>query len=111
MDANVWLPVLVLGLPFASFVLLAVVAPLRRAGGAAGAVSIAAIVAAFLGAVVVWGEGLGSEATGSWIPGDEGPTATVGLLVDPLSNATLVVVTAVSLLGQLYSLGNLHAQP
>ena len=53
MDANVWLPILVLGLPFASFVLLAVVAPLRRAGGAAGAVSIAAIAAAFLGAVVV----------------------------------------------------------
>src|SRR3989454_8411942 len=61
MDANVWLPVLVLGLPFASFVLLAVVAPLRRAGGAAGAVSIAAIAPAFLVAVLVWGEGLGSE--------------------------------------------------
>src|SRR5437899_4400180 len=108
MDANVWLPVLVLGLPFASFVLLAVVAPLRRAGGAAGAVSIAAIVAAFLVAVVVWGEGLGSEATWSWIPGDEGPTATVGLLVDPLSNAMLVLVTLVSLLVQIYSLGYLH---
>src|SRR5439155_1024885 len=80
MDANVWLPVLVLGLPFASFVLLAVVAPLRRAGGAAGAVSIAAIAAAFLVAVLVWGEGLGSEATWSWIPADEGPTATVGVL-------------------------------
>src|SRR3989454_10168207 len=108
MDANVWLPVLVLGLPFASFVLLAVVAPLRRAGGAAGAVSIAAIVAAFLVAVVVWGEGLGSEATWSWIPGDEGPTATVGVLVDPLSNAMLVLVTLVSLLVQIYSLGDLH---
>src|SRR5213083_2187660 len=108
MDATVWLPVLVLGLPFASFVLLAVVAPLRRAGRAAGAVSIAAIAAAFLGAVLVWGEGLGSEATWSWIPADEGPTATVGVLVDPLSNAMLVLVTLVSLLVQIYSLAYLH---
>src|SRR3989449_5751548 len=108
MDANVWLPVLVLGLPFASFVLLAVVAPLRRAGGAAGAVSIAAIAPAFLVAVLVWGEGLGSEATWSWIPADEGPTATVGVLVDPLSNAMLVLVTLVSLLVQIYSLAYLH---
>src|SRR5881409_1012537 len=108
MDANVWLPVLVLGLPFGSFVLLAVVAPLRRAGGAAGAVSIAAIAAAFLVAVLVWGEGLGSEATWSWIPADEGPTATVGVLVDPLSNAMLVLVTLVSLLVQIYSLAYLH---
>src|SRR5213593_2270324 len=108
MDANVWLPVLVLGLPFGSFVLLAVVAPLRRAGGAAGAVSIAAIAPAFLVAVLVWGEGLGSEATWSWIPADEGPTATVGVLVDPLSNAMLVLVTLVSLLVQIYSLAYLH---
>src|SRR2546427_650718 len=108
MDANVWLPVLVLGLPFASFALLAVVAPLRRAGGPAGAVSIAAIAAAFLVAVLVWGEGLGSEATWSWIPADEGPTATVGVLVDPLSNAMLVLVTLVSLLVQIYSLAYLH---
>src|SRR5881398_409600 len=92
MDANVWLPVLVLGLPFASFVLLAVVA----------------IAAAFLVAVLVWGEGLGSEATWSWIPADEGPTATVGVLVDPLSNAMLVLVTLVSLLVQIYSLAYLH---
>src|SRR5207244_13466980 len=97
MDANVWLPVLVLGLPFASFVLLAVVAPLRRAGGAAGAVSIAAIAPAFLVAVLVWGEGLGSEATWSWIPAEEGPAATVGVLVDPDSNAMRVPVTVVSL--------------
>src|SRR6059036_1187108 len=111
MDANVWLPVLVLGLPFASFVLLAVVAPLRRAGGAAGAVSIAAIAPAFLVAVLVWGEGLGSEATCSWIPADEGPTATVGVLVDPVSNAMLVLVTLVSLLVQVYSLAYLHDEP
>src|SRR5213592_103244 len=108
MDATVWLPVLVLGLPFASFVLLAVVAPLRRAGRAAGAVSIAAIAVAFLGALVVWREGFNGEATWAWIPADEGPTATVGVLVDPLANAMLVLVTLVSLLVQIYSLAYLH---
>src|SRR5437867_4254185 len=108
MDATVWLPVLVLGLPFASFVLLAVVAPLRRAGRAAGAVSIAAIAAAFLGAVLVWSVGFTREATWTWIPADDGPTATVGVLVDPLANAMLVLVTLVSLLVQIYSLAYLH---
>src|SRR6059036_2486872 len=108
MDATVWLPVLVLGLPFASFVLLAVVAPLRRAGRAAGAVSIAAIAAAFLGAVLVWSEGFTREATWTWIPADEGPTATVGVLLDPLANAMLVLVTLVSLLVQIYSLAYLR---
>src|SRR5438552_3379168 len=108
MDAIVWLPVLVLALPFASFVLLSVVAPLRRAGRAAGAVSIAAIAAAFLGAAHVWNEGFVREATWDWIPADEGPTATVGVLVDPLSNAMLVLVTLVSLLVQIYSLAYLH---
>src|SRR3989442_13531349 len=108
MDAGVWPPVLVLGLPLASCVLLAVVAPLRRAGGAAGAVSIAAIAAALLVAVLVWGEGLGSEATWTWIPADEGPTGTVGVLVDPLLNAKLVLGTLLSLLLQIYSFGYPH---
>ncbi|OLB03514.1 MAG: hypothetical protein AUH14_13120, partial [Candidatus Rokubacteria bacterium 13_2_20CM_69_15_1] len=107
MSAVVWLPLLVLGVPFASFVLLAVVAPLRRAGRVAGGVSIGAIAVAFLGALVVWREGFSNEATWVWIPADEGPMATVGLLVDPLANAMLVLVTLVSLLVQLYSLAYL----
>src|SRR2546430_17464688 len=97
MDATVWLPVLVLGLPFTSFVLLAVVAPLRRAGRAAGAVSIAAIAAAFVGAVLAWSEEFTREATWTWIPADEGPTATGRVLVDPLAHPMLVLVTAVLL--------------
>ena len=52
MPPPVWLPLLVLALPFANFVLLAVVAPLRRAGRAAGAVGIAAVAAALAGALV-----------------------------------------------------------
>src|SRR5206468_8780709 len=44
----------------------------------------------------------------AWIPADEGPTATVGVLLDPLSNAMLVLVTLVSLLVQIYSLAYLR---
>jgi len=105
--ALVWLPLLVLALPFASFVLLAVVAPLRRAGRAAGAVGIAAVAAALAGALVIWLEGFRTTATWAWLPGDGGPMATVGLLVDPVANAMLVLVTLVSLLVQVYSLAYL----
>ena len=108
MRVIVWLPLLVLALPFAAFVLLAVLAPLRRAGRLAGGVSIAAMAAALAGALVVWSEGFRSDATWVWIPADDGPMATVGLLVDPLANAMLVLVTLVSLLVQVYSLGYLH---
>ncbi len=106
----VGLPLLVLTLPFASFLLLAVVAPVRRAGRVAGGVSIAAVAAALAGALVAWSEGFQSDPTWVWIPADGGPMATVGLLVDPLSNAMLVLVTLVSLLVQVYSLGYLHAE-
>ncbi len=102
------LPLLVLALPFASFVLLAVVAPLRRAGRLAGGVSIAAIALACVAALVVWSGGYAGAPTWTWIPADGGPMATVGLLVDPLSTAMLVLVTLVSLLVQVYSLAYLH---
>ncbi|MGH7276802.1 MAG: NADH-quinone oxidoreductase subunit L [Candidatus Rokuibacteriota bacterium] len=108
MDSALSLPLLVLGLPFAAFVALAVVAPLRRAGRLAGGVSIAATGAALLCALVVWSDGTRADATWAWIPADEGPMATVGLLVDPLSSAMLVLVTLVSLLVQVYSLAYLH---
>src|SRR5881628_1916393 len=98
---------LVVLLPFVAFVLLAVVVPLRRRGQAAGAVSIAAIAVAFLAALFsrfVW-KGDAHVQTWAWIPADEGPTATVGVLLDPLSNAMLVLV---SLLVQIYSLAYLR---
>jgi NADH-quinone oxidoreductase subunit L len=108
MDGALSLPLLVLGLPFAAFLALALVAPLRRAGRLAGGVSIAASGAALLCALVVWSDGTRADATWAWIPADGGPMATVGLLVDPLSSAMLVLVTLVSLLVQVYSLAYLH---
>ncbi|MBI4637414.1 MAG: NADH-quinone oxidoreductase subunit L [Candidatus Rokubacteria bacterium] len=103
--------VLVLALPFCAFLLLAVVPPLRRRGRAAGAVGIAAIAAALFAAFAVSREGGRHEASWAWIPADGGPVATVGVLVDELSMAMLVLVTLVSLLVQIYSLDYLAAEP
>jgi len=101
----------VLGLPFASFAAIALVRPLRQAGRLAGWLSIAAIACAFLGALVVWGSAPGTEALWGWIPGDEEPMVTVGVLLDDLSAAMLVLVTLVSLLVQVYSLAYLADEP
>jgi len=101
----------VLGLPFASFAAIALVRPLRQAGRLAGWLSIAAIACAFLGALVVWGSAPGTEALWGWIPGDEEPIVTVGVLLDDLSAAMLVLVTLVSLLVQVYSLAYLADEP
>ena len=111
MRVIVWLPLLVLGLPFLSFLTLAALPPLRRTGRGAGVFSIIAIAIAFAGALVVWREGFRSDARWTWLPGDGEPMATVGILVDPLSSAMLVLVTLVSLLVQVYSLGYLHDEP
>jgi len=104
---DVALPLLVLALPFAAFLLLAVVGPLRRTGRPAGLVSIAAIAISFAAALTVWARELVAERTWGWIPADGGPIATVGVLVDPLANAMLVLVTLVALLVQVYSLAYL----
>jgi NADH-quinone oxidoreductase subunit L len=104
---NVGLPLLVLAMPFVSFLFLAIVGPLRRTGRGAALVSVAAIAISFAAAVFVWTQGFVAEQTWTWIPADGGPIATVGVLVDPLSNKMLVLVTLVSLLVQIYSLAYL----
>jgi NADH-quinone oxidoreductase subunit L len=101
----------VLALPFAAFLLLAVVAPLRRRGPLAGAVSILAMTAAFVTALSLWRGGAHGSLLVPWLPGDGGPMATVGLLVDGLSAPMLVLVTLVSLLVQIYSIAYLHDEP
>lgn len=101
-----------LGLPFCAFVLLAVVVPLRRAGMAAGVLSIAAVGGSLLLAVRLWWTEARVEATWSWLPAEGGPVATVGILVDHLAAVMLVLVALVSFLVQLYSLGYLeHETP
>ena len=59
----------------------------------------------------MWWEGFNSVAMWSWLPGDGGPMASVGIMVDPLSRTMLVLVALVSLLVQIYSLGYLADEP
>ncbi len=101
-----------LGLPFCAFVLLAVVVPLRRAGRAAGALSIAAVGGSLVAALILWRGGQALELQWSWLPAEGGPVATVGILVDHVAAVMLVLVALVSFLVQLYSLGYLeHETP
>jgi NADH-quinone oxidoreductase subunit L len=101
----------VLLLPFAAFLILALVAPLRRAGRLAGWVSIGAMGVAAVQALTIWVQGGQAAAAWAWLPADGGPLASVGVMVDELSAAMLVLVTLVSLLVQVYSLGYLDTEP
>src|SRR5688572_4500431 len=111
------LALLVLALPFASFVLIGLVRPLRRAGRAAGFVSIACMAAALVTSFALWTRGLtvdGSQnpsRTWGWLPGDGGPMATVGVMADGLAMQMVMLITLVSLLVQIYSLDYLHDEP
>ena len=111
------LALIVLGLPFASFLLLAIVRPLRRSAPAAAGVSIAAIAGALVAAGLDFRSAVPRAATQSpsttwsWLPGDGGPMATVGVMVDDLSLFMLLLVTFVSLLVQIYSWAYLHEEP
>jgi NADH-quinone oxidoreductase subunit L len=111
------LALLVLGLPFASFLLLAVVRPLRRSAPAAAAVSIAAIAGSLVTALLTMRGAAPVAAqpspstTWSWIPADGGPMATVGVMVDDLAMTMLLLVTLVSFLVQVYSWAYLHDEP
>ncbi len=105
------LPLVVLASPFVAFLILAAAPPIRRRGRLAGAVSIVATAVAFATAVAVWQSGTTLEELWTWLPGDGGPMARVGVMVDELSRPMLVLVTLVSLLVQIYSLGYLHEEP
>ncbi len=104
---------IVLGLPFVAFVALALIRPLRRRGKLAGIVGIVTMTVAFLLAVHVRFLSPLYDASNlwPWIPGDGGPMASVGAMVDHLSASMLVLVTLVSLLVQIYSLGYLAEEP
>src|SRR5205823_14571197 len=94
-----------------AFLVLALLPPLRRRGVAAGWVSVLAMTGAFVCALATWRSGVTGTVIMPWLPGDGGPMATVGLLVDGLSAPMLVLVTLVSLLVQVYSLAYLHDEP
>ena len=103
--------------PRSAFLLLAVVAPLRRLGRPAACVSIAVCrrrrSAAAIGGVARPRRAARSHGcVWEWLPvatADRSPT--VGVLADARLDADAVLVTLVALLVQLYSLGYLHDEP
>ena len=101
-------------LPACAFVVLGVVAPLRRLGRPAAYLSIvfsAAALVTAIGALRRAGGGGYSEWLWTWIPAEAGPLATVGVLADGDSALMLVLVALVSFLVQVYSLGYLADEP
>src|SRR5436190_22995359 len=110
------LALIALLLPAASFAVIGLLPPLRRAGTAAAWFSIACMLGAFAAAVVnvlgVNDAGGGpTRAVWSWLPSSQGPFATVGVLVDAQSAMMLVLVTLVALLVQIYSTCYLSDEP
>src|SRR5215831_10665010 len=106
------LPALIaLLLPAGAFVILAVVAPLRRSGRPAAYLSVlfaaGALAAALASLRVASASGGFSSWLWAWIPTEAGPLTSVGVLADGDSALMLVLVALVSFLVQVYSLGYL----
>jgi NADH-quinone oxidoreductase subunit L len=100
-------------LPAAAFLILAIVAPLRRLGALAGVVSILGATASLATALAAWRgyDGAVTRLAWEWLPAQGQPLATVGVLADETSTVMLVLVALVSLLVQIYSLGYLSDEP
>jgi NADH-quinone oxidoreductase subunit L len=111
------LALLVLALPFASFLAIGLIRPLRRSGRPAAAVSIAATAGALCAAAAMsWqsipvARGLNPSVLWSWLPADGGPMASVGVWVDGMAMQMCVLVALVSLLVQVYSWSYLADEP
>jgi NADH-quinone oxidoreductase subunit L len=98
-------------LPALSFLVLAVVVPLRRSGRPAAWFSILSAALSLSAAGIAWNHGGTSRLAWDWLPAHDGPLATVGVLADHDSAIMLVLVAAVAFLVQLYSLGYLSDEP
>jgi len=101
--------------PVVSFLLIAAVPPLRRAGRPAALVSIAMVLTSLASAIRNWtlsGDvALPIRSVWDWLPGEKGPLATMGVLIDHQSMLMLILVTLVASLVQIYSLEYLHTEP
>jgi len=102
-------------LPALSFLVLAVVYPLRRLGRPAAWFSIVCAAAAFASAVLAWRGVGGTEdqvrLLWPWLPSAGKSIAEVGVAVDATSSIMLCLVSLVALLVQFYSVGYLHDEP
>ena len=79
--------------------LIAAVPPLRRAGRPAAMVSIAMVLTSLASAIRNWQ--LSADApvreVWDWLPGPNGPLATMGILVDHQSTLMLILIFALTL--------------
>jgi len=111
------LALLVLALPFVSFLVLALIRPLRRSGRPAALVSILAMAGALgAAAALTWqaipvARDVNPSVLWSWLPADGGPMASVGVWVDGMAMQMCVLVTLISLLVQIYSSSYLADEP
>ena len=111
------LALLVLALPFVSFLALALIRPLRRSGRPAALVSILAMAGALgAAAALTWqaipvARDVNPSVLWSWLPADGGPMASVGVWVDGMAMQMCVLVTRISLLVQIYSWSYLADEP
>ncbi len=114
MTDPVTLALIALLLPAGAFLLICALPPLRRAGRPAALVSIAAVVASLASAIQSWriaGESAEPlRAVWDWLPAQNGPLATMGVLIDQQSTSMLILVTLVASLVQIYSLEYLHTE-
>jgi NADH-quinone oxidoreductase subunit L len=99
--------------PVAAFLVLALVAPLRRAGRPGAYVSILGATVALGAAVAAWRgyDGAITRMVWDWLPSEGRPLATIGVLADETSTVMLVLVALVALLVQVYSLSYLSDEP
>ena len=101
-------------LPAAAFLILAIVAPLRRDGRPAAYLSVLFAAGALVAAILSWRAHAGGAVTRlvwEWLPASGMPLATVGVLADADSTVMLTLVALVAFLVQFYSLGYLHDEP
>jgi NADH-quinone oxidoreductase subunit L len=110
---SAFLTLIALLAPVAAFLVLAIVAPLRRAGRPGAYFSILGATGSLAAAVMAWlryDEG-STRLVWDWLPSQGRPLATIGVLVDETSTVMLVLVALVALLVQVYSLSYLSDEP
>jgi NADH-quinone oxidoreductase subunit L len=101
-------------LPAISFLILAVVAPLRRLGRPAAYTSILFAAGALAAAFYSWrllAAGQVRTLALDWLPSQGRSLASIGILADADSTLMLILVTLVAFLVQVYSLEYLHDEP
>jgi NADH-quinone oxidoreductase subunit L len=96
------------------FLILAIVAPLRRLGRPGAFVSVACALGSLVAAVLSWQQHMGgavSRRVWEWLPAQGQTLMTVGVLVDADSSVMLCLVALVACLVQVYSLSYLSDEP